>query len=418
MNKAFFVSTAFAFFSISSISFISMNAHALEGLTQLEKHLFEKNQDFQSLQSQVEAKEALATSTISGYYPTLNLVGGWGQNKVDDIPGGEKGYLGYAEGRLNLFRGFKDQSVRNLRNNDLERMKNELEFKERELRLQLTEVASDMILLHKLEVILDEEYKITQTQKQMAAKKVAAGLTSNVDTIEFELRESELQIEQRRINQQHLEVHQRLHVLLGTEISDKELEGLDFTKAENLMKDLNPVTLDKTLDYKNAELIQAQAESEKAEIKSEFFPSIDFTYSIGRLTPSENSPIKFDESRYALLVTIPLFSGFDTYYKTKAASKLAQSAERLKNQRRSEALAAINTAKTKLSELSALQKINEQKLIISKKYFDLTLSEYRRGIKNSPDLVGATERWFSAKKQKFTILKDLEVLKVRFERFN
>lgn len=415
MNKAFFVSTAFAFFSMS---FISLDAHALEGLTQLENQLFEKNQDFLSLNSQVEAKEALATSAISGYYPTLNLVGGWGQNKMDDIPNGEKGYLGYAEGRFNLFRGFRDKSVRNLRNNDLERIKNELEFKKRELRVQLTEAASDIILLHKLEDILNEEYKITQTQKQMAAKKVAAGLTSNVDNIEFELRESELQIEQRRITQQHLEAHQRLHVLLGSEVSDKELEGLDFTNVENLMKDLSPVTLDKTLDYKSAELIQAQAEFEKAEIKSEFFPSIDFTYSVGRLTPSENNPIKFDESRYALLVTIPLFTGFDTYYKTKAASKQLLSAERLKNQKRSEASAAINTAKTKLSELSALQKINEQKLVISKKYFDLTLSEYRRGVKNSPDLVGATERWFSAKKQKFAILKDLELLKVRFERFN
>ena len=73
--------------------------------------------------------------------------------------------------------------------------------------MQLVEVASDMILLHKLDDILKEEYKITQTQKQMAAKKVAAGLTSTVDNIEFELRESELQIEQKRIAQQHLEAY-------------------------------------------------------------------------------------------------------------------------------------------------------------------------------------------------------------------
>ncbi len=412
MKKVFLVPAATVFLSMVS------NVYALEGLTLLEKKLLEKNQDFQSLQLQAEAKQALNTAAASGYYPTLNLVGGWGQNKTDDLSNVEKGYLGYAEGRLNLFRGFKDQSTRNLKNNDLERARNELEFKKRELRTQLTEVASDMILLHKMEEILKEEYKITQTQKQMAAKKVAAGLTSNVDNIEFELRESELQIEQRRINQQHLEAHQKFHALLGVEIADAELQNLDFSAPDILIKDFVPASPEKTIEYKNAELIQAQSDLEKAEIKSEFFPSLDFIYSVGRLTPSEANPIEFDESRYSLLVTIPLFSGFDTYYKTKAANQLSQSAERLKYQRRNEITATINTAKTKLSELSALLKINEKKLVSSQKYFDLTLSEYRRGVKNSPDLVGATERLFSARKQKFEILKDLELLKVHYERFN
>ncbi len=412
MHKTFYILISFVLLGISTV------AYSLEGLSTLEKYLFEQNQDIQSMQLQVEAKESLASAATSSYYPTLHLVGGWGQNKTDDLRSEEKGYLGYAEGRLNLFRGFKDQSVRNLKRNELTRIQNEFELKKIELRVQLVEVASDIIFLHKLEDILKEEYKITQTQKQMAAKKVSAGLSSTVDNIEFELRESELQIEQRQIAQKHLEAHQRIYTLFGRDIPDQEFEALDFTPADTLVKELRSINFEQTLDFKNASLLQSQAELQKAEIKSEFLPGLDFTYSFGRLTPSENTSAKFDESRYALLLTIPLFSGFETYYNSKAASKLSHSAERLKNQRRNEITSAVNTAQTKLSELSALLKINEKKLANSQKYFDLTLSEYKRGVKNSPDLVTATERWFSAKKQKYELLKELELLKVRFERFN
>ena len=36
-------------------------------------------------------------------------------------------------------------------------------------------------------------------------------------------------------------------------------------------------------------------------------------------------------------------------------------------------------------------------------------------VKNSPDLVNATERLFAEKKRKFEILKELEILKFRIE---
>ena len=64
---------------IFAMMFCSLRANALEGLDSLEKKLFEKNQEFLSLQNQVESKEALSRASSSGFYPTLNAVGGWGQ---------------------------------------------------------------------------------------------------------------------------------------------------------------------------------------------------------------------------------------------------------------------------------------------------------------------------------------------------
>lgn len=402
-------------FFISLIIFSALASHALEGLDGFSESLFQRNPEIKFLEMNVESKEALSRSSISGYYPTLNAIGGWGQYKTDDLPSAQKGYLGYLEGRWNLFRGFKDQSILGQTKIDFQLSSLELEIKKRALRLQLTEIASRTILLHKLQSILEEEFKITQIQKQMAAKKVGAGLTGSVDKLEFELRESELQIIQKQIDQQHHEAHQDFFKLFGEGVSDAMLEKLEFSKLENLVQTPDQLKIENALEYKKIELIHSRSELEKKEIKSEFLPALDFTYSFGRLTPMADSSLKFNESKYAIQLTIPLFSGFETHYKTKSASLASQSLEKLKRQRRNDIAAEFNILKTKTIEMNSLYQINEKKLLNSQKYFDLTLSEYKRGIKNSPDLVSATERLFSSKKKKYEILNDLEILKVKIE---
>ncbi len=393
------------------------SALALQGVDELLQKLYQKNQELSALQQVVESKKALSGLSSASFYPTLNAVGGWGQNKTDEFATIEKGSVGYLEGKLNLFRGFKDQSLAGQRDIDYQISKIDFESKKKQLRLELTEVVSSIVALHKLQKIIDEEYKVTLDQKQMAAKKVAAGLTSAVDNLEFELRENEIQIEQKQAYQQHHEAHQKLIKLFGDNLSDETLEEIDFSNSDQLTKTSDQTNIQRTLEYRKTELALARANFEKSEARSEFLPSVDFTYGFGRLTPSEEVPTKFNESKYSLLLTIPLFSGFETYYRNKSALSSAFAFEKAQLQKKSDIGSDLEILKERKSELSALFQINEKKLVSLKKYFDLTLSEYKRGVKNSPDLVNATERLFSSKKKKYEILKELEVSKVRLQNY-
>jgi len=408
------INSFFIFFFIFLMLFGPI-AKALVGIEGLTSRLSEKNQELASLRQQVESKEALYSSSAAGFLPTLNVVGGWVQNKTDDLATAEKGYIGYIEGRYNLFNGFKDNSLLNQKEIDLKLTKIDLELKQRELRLALTEVASDMILLHKLQNILDEEYNTTQIQNKMAAKKVAAGLTGSVDNLEFNLRESEIQIEKNQIDQLHKEAHQKLIQLYGEDLTDSELDKVSFSSVEELVSLTKKFSLENNLEYQKSSLILAKAQYVRSESRADYLPKLDFTFNVGRLTPNENTTLQYNESKYAITLTVPLFSGFETFNKTKSASFQATSAEKLKMQKISDVQADFNILKNKAIELSALFKINESKLLNSQKYFDLTLGEYKRGIKNSPDLVTATERLFSSKKKKYEILKELELLKVKID---
>ncbi len=398
--------------------FSSLQGLALEGLGNLENNLFEKNLEIKALKANVESKQTLLGATRSGFYPTLSAIGGIGQNRTDDVIVNEKGYVGYLEGRLNLFRGFRDQTNHNIKDLDLKFSKLDMESRKRELRSQLVEIASDMIFFHKFQNILEDELKTAQSQKKMAVKKVSAGLTGSVDNLEFDLRESEVLIEQQQIAQQHLEAHQKLIKIMGEDIPDITMDGLEFSSVEKLLQASREIKIENTIDYQKISLTEERLAQEKKEIKADYLPALDFNYSFGRLTPSDENPVKFNENRLSLLLTIPLFSGFDTYYKAKSVALALQAAEYSKNQRLKDIRADLNIAKSRIAQLGALFEINEKRALQSQKYFDLTLAEYRRGIKNSPDLVSATDRLFNSKKRKYEILKELETLNIKFINYN
>lgn len=397
------------------ILLFSASANALLGVQNLENKLFEQNSELSSLQKQVEAKEALYSSSKSSFLPTINAVGGWQSNKTDSNALTEKGTVGYIEAKYNLFNGFKDYSLVNQKNADLNVSKIEFLHKQREVKIELTTLISEMLYLHKLQDVLADEYKAIQSQRKMAQKKVSAGLTGPIDNLEFDLRENEIQIETSQINQLHEETHQKLVKLFGRDLSDSEFNDIKFQSYVELTTINKVFDHKQNLTYKQIEQNLEKARNEKTQERSEFLPKLDLTASVGRLTPSENTPVQYNENKYGVTLTIPLFSGLDTYYKVKSSNLNISATEKLLNQKRLDAESEFSVLKNKIVELAKLFKINEQKIENSQKYFDLTLGEYKRGIKNSPDLVGATERLYSSRKKQVEILKELEILKIQIE---
>lgn len=387
---------------------------AAQTRSELDSRLISSNQELKSLQQDIAAQESLKKSTYSPFLPSLNAVGGLARTKTDEED--NKGQVGYLQGSANLFAGFKDRANFDIQTQNLELARLNYEIHLRTAKEELTEVLTSMIGIHQLEKILDEEFKITQTQKQMAARKVNAGLTSQVDNYEFDLRESEIEIQRRNISREHEAAHQKLNALFDQEILDKDLDGLSFATTGTMAKDVNLSSFENHPIVRKAKIEEQIAESEKTSASSEFLPKIDLNYSFGRLTPTEDE-VKYNESEVALLVTIPLFSGFDTYHKRKSAVANLAAKEHAKSQVILNIKSQFEQLKSRAKELVELYQIIDKKLLSAEKYYNLTLSEYKRGVKNSPDLVGATERFFDSKKKKIKIQKELELVQVQLNNY-
>jgi outer membrane protein len=388
-------------------SFAHAEVHALE------KRLYESNKELQALKDTKESEEALAKGAYSGYYPTLNVIGGLQRNKTDDRD--ERGPVGYLQGNFNLFRGFADETLVSKYSVRTKLRELDYEIARRRLKLSLIESLSEMTYLHKLKAILEDELSVTLTEKKMAARKVSAGLTGKVDDIEFELREDEIRIKQKQIDQQHAEAHHKLFEIFGEDITDSETKNINFHPLEVFAKFLTQAKMEKNPSVERSKLLGEVARLESRSVRAEFMPSVDLVYALGRLTPTNNTNLQFSESQVALLLTMPLFSGFSSHYKAKSASLAQSAAEKDKDQTELRVQAEFKNVSRKMGELLELAQINERKLINSKKYFELTMAEYRRGVKNSPDLVTATERWFETQKSQYEIMRDLEVYRVTLE---
>ena len=70
--------------------FLGTSAQALEGLNSLESQLNEKNQSLLALKNDVAAKEQVLKSSYANFYPTLEAVGGWGEDRMA-APGDRQG---------------------------------------------------------------------------------------------------------------------------------------------------------------------------------------------------------------------------------------------------------------------------------------------------------------------------------------
>lgn len=380
----------------------------------LESRLINSNLSLAALKSEIESQRYIKKSSYSAFMPSLNAIGGIARSSIDSTE--LSGQLAYLQGSFNVFSGFKDKAHANLEDVKTELSQVNYEIAEKQLKENLNEIISSMLSLHKLEEILNEEVKITKAQKAMAIKKVNAGLTSQVDLYEFELRENELEIQKRDIMREHQVVHEKTNALFNEEIKDSDFDGLSFSTSENIRKNINLNSFENHPLIKKSKLDDRSVEAEKKIVSSDFWPRLDLYYSFGQITPNDTK-LTYDESEVRLLMTIPLFSGFESYYKRKSAIANKQSKELNSQQVRLDIKSNFEQLKSRAEELFELNQIVDKKLSHAEKYYNLTVAEYKRGVKNSPDIVGATERYFDSKKQKINIQKELEMIQAKLNTY-
>ena len=114
-----------------------------------------------------------------------------------------------------------------------------------------------------------------------------------------------------------------------------------------------------------------------------------------------------------LKLTLPLFSGFETLNSRRsAAAKTAAIELNLQSQSKI-LLAELENTLDEVEAYAERLNIEEKNLSKSEEYYRLTLGEYKRGVKNSPDMVGAAERLTEVKIRNLEFRKDIALAKLK-----
>lgn len=378
-------------FSLIKTAPIILGMLTISTLAVAESSLLESNLELSTFNSKIENLKLDKKINRSAFLPELSLNGGLGSEKLrDDSYETKKGPFIFLESKLNLYRGGRDSIAQEKTQTQIAIAKIEKEIKKRNLNIESFNLISQIELKTKENKLIEEEIKDNATHHMMARKKVDAGLTTSVDLLDFELKRESLSIELDK-NLLTIDILKKELVnLFGGSFSYSELEKTisgEKTNASTPIESSNQDTPNLILAQKQIDLNN----SELSSLKREYLPSIELEAKWGQITPQEKFLDTKKEHAVLLNINIPLFSGLST------ASKIQQSVNEstLKKRELKQTEIETNTQreleikKIELSKriLASLQRTQTQSI----RYKTLTIGEYKRGVKNSPDVISASD---------------------------
>lgn len=392
--------------------------HPNEGSLTLEQLLKEaetQNLDIKEAESQLKSSEALASAQYGRLMPQLSVEGGPQSTKFDDEK--NSGTTIYGKAEWNLYRGGKDSSELDKAKikSDLDRKKYEA-IKSKVIR-EVSRVYYELLFLIEGTDLKQKAIEMNQEQMKLAKLKKSSGFTSSADVIEFELREATLNSDLKMLSQVISEKSRELSVLLGrTDSSVPSLVKGHLTREASTT--LNKDVILSRAKESNIEIAESQAElkiSEKdaAIAKSGYLPSLDLEAKYGKIANEEK--VFADNNNYSVMlkVSIPLFSGLETMNQTKSARSAVVARDAAASRKGLTVMAETENLFSQLSTLTERLNLEEKNLSKSEEYYKITLGEYRRGVKNSPDMVGASERLLEARIRNLEYRKDYYLTKLK-----
>ncbi|MGE9744144.1 TolC family protein [Bdellovibrio bacteriovorus] len=390
--------------------FFSLSATA-QNLTSLQQQLASNNPELRASIARQQAGQSQVKAQWSPFLPEISASAGYG--KENTLHDKDDGYVGYLSGQWNIYRGGQDWKQKSIATQESLIADLDLEITSRRLHRELGEAYYEALLNTHFISVDSEKLQFLHNLRAMAQKKINAGLTSNVDAIELDLEESTLSAEIETHKTDLLVSKDKIKILINSDSAVQLTVQESFPRVSEADFSKSELTRNPTL--RKQEALEQSSQLRRQQTQSEYLPSIDINAQYGRLVPQYEDPLKGTESRVSLLMTWTLFSGLETRFKSAAAADIEKAQGFEKAGTRLQLETQVSSLRNKARELLQLRTLLERRQTLTQKYYDLTLSEYRRGVKNSADLASATNSLFDNRTRLLEVQKELAILKLKFD---
>lgn len=384
-------------------------------LDQLLKEAADQNLEIQEAAAQFKSSVLEKNSKSGPLLPQLSIEGGPLTTSFETEKNSGTALYGKAE--WNLYRGGKDSG-------ELEKLKivsqleqKRLDFVRSKISREISRVYYELLFLLESSDLKRKAIEMNQDQMKLGKLKKSSGFTSGADVIEFELRDATLNSDLKMLTQEISEKSRELSILLGRKDSKTPLIVKGHLTRDSSIN-LNRDSLIAQLRTSNFDIAEAQAEIQISEMdkqiaKSGFLPSVDLEATYGKLANEERVYAGNDNYSVALKVSVPLFSGLETLNQTRSARAKVVAKTATASRKNLSTLAEAENLFSRLGTLNDRLNLEEKNLSKSEEYYKITLGEYRRGVKNSPDMVGASERLVDARIRNLEYRKDYYLTKLK-----
>lgn len=409
---------AFCFFGVGRPA----HADRLTLTSQSLKSLLErKNSRVAAAKLDVEAAQGREGFLARSFLPSLRVVAGEENFQTGSLERKQQSRLG-AEARMNLFNGGRDRIENDLRS--LETQKREFQSRRviAEELIKARTVYWQIIYLQEKISLLKSTLILNQKNLSSAQRRIRSGVAIDSDRFEFEMKDVDLR---RELTQTETELkgHIRfLRIALGV---NPELP-LEFSEILNHKHGSHEQQYETALKHtseehkfliKEFEIHADQQSISAVKERRAWWPKLDAFAAFNQYTErleSAGPGLTEDQRRetvFGLQLEMSLSSGLESRTEAINRAKEAAAARDRADYHKREMEAQFEDELAELKLLHEQVHEAEQNISRAQQYYKLTQSEYARGVKNSPDVLGASEKLFDMSHKRLEIIKNFQISK-------
>ena len=318
---------------------------------------------------------------------------------------------GGISAEVNLFNSGKDQIDSEMRDKKAMIARLDSKIGQAQILAELRKAMAHFAFLTELKLILGQAKDQNEINMLGAKKRINAGLATNTDILDFKQQKIQIEQEVSTISYEIGVTNRLINILIGID-PNTETSIIFNNSHPDHSDEANIKKINKTVLIQKAELFKNLSELETQYAKKWWAPSFDIYGYAQRFTQKEReySP---DSERNDLTIgfkfTFPFIDGGEGRQNVNSSQALfnAQAA-----QLKSQELTLDKDIQDALKKLELAHQLihgAEENAFILSEYRKGILAEYSKGIKNSPDVLQANQRWIDAQMRHAEVKKNYQI---------
>lgn len=320
--------------------------------------------------------------------------------------------FGTIGAEVNLFRGGQDYYEGRMSQSQRRAAQAELEQTLRDELEATRHTFWTLAFQREMEAVLADAVQTNASFLQAAQRQIDSGLATSTDRLEFEIFRRQLEQDVARLKTDIERSEKTIFVLTQS--------SAPVSTPAQIPHDHDAPLLSATVSpasHPAVELLEASRSGEKAQSRATgrfWTPKLDlysdYTLYTFREREFEERNDR-DETVIGGKISLPLFDGMTSNAAARASALRAEGYAKNRDHAERSIAMELDLAKHELARLHDLVHAAEESVELGERYLKATVSEYRRGVKNSPDLISALEKNVEIKERYAAIRRDYQMVK-------
>lgn len=361
--------------------------------------VIKENPEYVSVQERLRTAEIVKGSLVRSFLPKLTL--SYGREKYTTGP-----YYwvnqpyGGVEAKVNVYNSGKDSLENDRRDKESQIATIDLSVSQSTLIAEVRRSIAHYSYLEEIQLILKDALVLNDANLRQAQKRIGAGLGTTTDVLDFRQQKIQLAQELETLEFEKGVVKRLICTLLGKDPSEELVIEFSNEHPEHRQEKALTEAKSGSLILKRATLQSEVALLERRLAEKWWTPSLDvYSYAL-RFTQKEREYPRTGQRNdvaYGFKLTLPIFDGGEGLRVAQAKERIALAQESLARSKKLQIERETRDALSKLKLAHSLIHGAEDNVNVMLEYRRGIFSEYNRGIKNSPDVLQASQRLIEAR---------------------